>query len=118
MGVLLLNQEEVRRLLDLDALLEALEDGFRAISEGRIDVPPRVAANTESGLLGVMPGYGQGIGLATKLVSVFPGGYGPPDNRPGSQTSMRTTISPARRMQNKMDCMGRLPFQSVFNRKC
>ena len=74
-GVLLLNQEEVRRLLDLDALLEALEDGFRAISEGRIDVPPRVAANTESGLLGVMPGYGRGIGLATKLVSVFPGNH-------------------------------------------
>jgi ornithine cyclodeaminase/thiomorpholine-carboxylate dehydrogenase len=34
-----------------------------------------VAANTESGFLAVMPGYGRGLGLATKLVSVFAGNH-------------------------------------------
>ncbi|HEX6349007.1 MAG TPA: ornithine cyclodeaminase family protein [Candidatus Dormibacteraeota bacterium] len=75
MGVLLLSQADVRRLLDPGQLLGALEDGFRALSEGRVDVPPRVAANTEAGLLAAMPGYGRGLGLATKLVSVFAGNH-------------------------------------------
>ena len=60
-------------LLDLDRLLDALEDGFRALSSGRTDVPPRVAARSENeGWLGAMPGYAAGMGLGVKLVSVFP----------------------------------------------
>jgi ornithine cyclodeaminase/alanine dehydrogenase-like protein (mu-crystallin family) len=74
MRVLMLSQDDVRRLLDPDRLLDALEAGFRAISAGRVDVPPRVAANAPAGALWVMAGYGQDLGLATKLVSVFPGG--------------------------------------------
>ncbi|MDQ6692506.1 MAG: ornithine cyclodeaminase family protein, partial [Candidatus Dormibacteraeota bacterium] len=76
MKVVMLSQQDVRRLLDHDRLLEALEEGFRAISSGSVDVPPRVAANTPSGLLGAMAGYAPGLGLATKLVSVFPGNHG------------------------------------------
>jgi alanine dehydrogenase len=75
MKVLMLNAGEVRRLLDRVLLLEALEDGFRALSEGSVDVPPRIAANTAAGYLAVMPGYGRGLGLATKLVSVFPANH-------------------------------------------
>jgi len=48
---------------------------FQALSDGRTDVPPRVAANTDAGFLAAMPGHGRGMGLATKLVSVFPGNH-------------------------------------------
>ena len=62
----------MRRLLDLDALIDALADAFVELSHGRASVPPRVAAQTTDGLLAVMPGYLSGV-LETKLVSVFPG---------------------------------------------
>ena len=75
MEVLMLSQAEVRRLLDRDRLIDALEEGFRALSSGSADVPPRVAANTPDGYLAAMPGFGKGLGLATKLVSVFPGNH-------------------------------------------
>lgn len=75
MRVLTLSQADVDSLLDLDRLLEGLEEGFRAISSGRVDVPARIAANTPAGLLAAMPGYVDGLGLATKLVSVFAGNH-------------------------------------------
>jgi alanine dehydrogenase len=70
--VLMLSQADVRAMLDLDRLLDALEDGFRAISGGDVSIPPRVAANAPDGLLAAMPGYGRDLGLAAKLVAVFP----------------------------------------------
>src|ERR1051326_6031707 len=73
MKVLTLSQSDVTALLDLDRLLDALEDGFRALSEGRVDVPGRTAVTTENqGWLGTMPGYSVGLGMGVKLVSVFP----------------------------------------------
>ena len=73
MQLLFLSEAEVASLLDLDLLLTALEDGFRALSSGKIDVPARIAANAENGgWLGAMPGYGEGLGLGVKLVTVFP----------------------------------------------
>ena len=69
----MLSQAEVTALLDLDRLLEALEEGFRAVSSGKVEVPGRTAVTTEhDGWLGTMPGYGAGLGLGVKLVSVFP----------------------------------------------
>jgi alanine dehydrogenase len=74
MTVLVLSQAEVGRLLDLDLMLDALEDAFRAISSGGVVVPPRTAANVDGGgFLATMPGYGVELGLGVKLVSVFPG---------------------------------------------
>jgi alanine dehydrogenase len=71
--VLVLSQDDVRRLLDLDELIDALADAFAEVSSGRTSVPPRVAAFVpERGLLAAMPGYAAGV-LETKLVSVFPG---------------------------------------------
>lgn len=75
MQVLILSEADVRELLDFDRLLDALEAGFRAISAGRVDVPPRIAAHTPGGFLADMPGYVEDIGLATKLVSVFPANH-------------------------------------------
>ena len=68
----LIAQPEVERLLDLDALIDALADAFARLSSGAASVPGRTAANTPDGLLGVMPGYLPGAGLEVKLVSVFP----------------------------------------------
>ena len=62
------------RLLDLEQLLDALERVFVELSAGRTSVPPRIAAQTERGLLAAMPGYADGI-LETKLVSVFAGNH-------------------------------------------
>ncbi len=70
--MLFLGQADVRRLLDLDELIDALEDAFVEVSAGRTSVPPRIAAVVpDRGLLAAMPGYVGGV-LETKLVSVFP----------------------------------------------
>jgi ornithine cyclodeaminase/alanine dehydrogenase-like protein (mu-crystallin family) len=73
--LLVIGQAEVQRLLDLDELLDALARAFPEVSSGRASVPPRVAARTRGGLLGVMPGYLPGAGLESKLVAVFPGNH-------------------------------------------
>ena len=72
--MLVLTRAQVRELLDLDLLLDALERAFVELSAGRTSVPPRIAAQTERGLLAAMPGYADGI-LEAKLVSVFPGNH-------------------------------------------
>ena len=74
MGQLLyLSGAEVERLLDVDALLDALGAALVTLSAGTTSVPPRVAARVaELGLLGAMVGYVPGVGLEAKLVSVFP----------------------------------------------
>ncbi|MDQ6917920.1 MAG: ornithine cyclodeaminase family protein [Candidatus Dormibacteraeota bacterium] len=69
--MLFISEAEVRRLLDLDRLIERLAEAFVGLSAGRASVPPRIAARSADGLLGAMPGYLDGI-LETKLVSVFP----------------------------------------------
>lgn len=70
--LLVLSRAEVERLLDLDAMLEALEKGFRAISDSSVSTPPRIASVAPTGLLAAMPAWVPGT-LETKLVSVFPG---------------------------------------------
>jgi len=70
--MLVLTRAEVEELLDLDALVEALASAHAELSAGRASLPPRVAAFTERGLLGAMPGYVEGAGLGAKLVSLFP----------------------------------------------
>jgi len=70
--VLVLARAEVERLLDLDQLLEALREAFKAISDDATSVPPRTASFAPAGLLGVMPAWTPGT-LEAKLVAVFPG---------------------------------------------
>jgi alanine dehydrogenase len=71
-SILILSQGDVRSLLDLREMLDALESAFIDFSAGRASVPPRLAARTDSGLLGAMPGYLPGVALEAKLVTVFP----------------------------------------------
>jgi ornithine cyclodeaminase/thiomorpholine-carboxylate dehydrogenase len=74
--VLCLDAAEVERLLELEPLLEALGQAFKALSAGEVSVPPRVSAEVaDAGFLAAMPGYVPGMGIAVKLVSVFPGNH-------------------------------------------
>ena len=72
--MLVLSQADVRELLDLDALVDALAEAHRDLSAGRTSMPPRVAAlvTDRDALLGVMPAYLPSAGLACKLVTLFP----------------------------------------------
>lgn len=73
-----ISAEDCRSLLDLSDLRRALAAAFEAHSDDRTSVPPRIAAYSEAGLLGAMPGVIAGTGMAAKLVSVFPGNHGGP----------------------------------------
>jgi alanine dehydrogenase len=72
--VIVLNQAEVRELLDLDRLVDALADAHAELSAGKTSMPPRIAALVpeREALLGVMPAYLPSAGLACKLVTLFP----------------------------------------------
>jgi len=71
--VIVLSQEEVRELLDLDELVDALAAAHVELSAGEASMPPRIAAFAQhDGLLGVMPAYLPSAGLACKLVTLFP----------------------------------------------
>lgn len=68
----MLGEEDVRRSLPLDQLAGSLTKALIALAEGTVSVPPRIAARTGGGLLGAMPGFVPELGLAAKLVSVYP----------------------------------------------
>jgi ornithine cyclodeaminase/alanine dehydrogenase-like protein (mu-crystallin family) len=68
-----INHAQVGELLTLGRLRPALEAALVAQSEGRANVPPRIAAVAPAGLLATMPGYLDGVGMAAKIVTVFPG---------------------------------------------
>jgi len=73
--MLVLGRDEVRQLLGLDALIDALAVAMADLSSGRASVPPRVGALVaeRGAFLGAMPGYVPSIGaLASKLVTLFP----------------------------------------------
>jgi ornithine cyclodeaminase/alanine dehydrogenase-like protein (mu-crystallin family) len=56
MDILMLNEMEVQRLLDPDALLDALAEGFRAQSSGLVDAPKRIGVSVpNTGLVLAMP---------------------------------------------------------------
>jgi alanine dehydrogenase len=72
--VIFFSQAEVRELLDVDELVDALAAAHRDLSAGDASMPPRIAAMVQErqGLLGVMPAYLPSAGLACKLVTLFP----------------------------------------------
>jgi ornithine cyclodeaminase len=73
--MLVLSATDVRDLLDLDALIDALAEAMADLSAGRASVPDRIAALVpeHDGLLAAMPGYVPSLGaLVSKLVSLFP----------------------------------------------
>jgi ornithine cyclodeaminase/alanine dehydrogenase-like protein (mu-crystallin family) len=74
--LLYLSREDVERLLDVYAMLDALGKALIAFSAGITIVPPRVGIRVpDLGIMGTMPGYVPGVALEVKLVSVFPGNH-------------------------------------------
>ena len=72
-----LSRADVEGLLDLDELVDALAAAFVDLSRGTASMPPRTAAFSGSGLLGVMPAYLPSANvLETKLVTLFEGNAG------------------------------------------
>jgi len=72
MDILMMNKTEVQRLLDPDALLDALAGSFKALSRGQVEAPSRIGVSVpDKGFLLTMPAYQSGQEIAIKLVSVF-----------------------------------------------
>ena len=74
MEILMLSAQEVQRLLDPDALLEALAEAFKALSAGQVDAPKRIGVSVpDTGFLLAMPAYQKDREITVKLVTVFHG---------------------------------------------
>ena len=69
--MLILSRKEVESLLDPDELISTLEDGFKALSAGQLNVPPRNQAIAPKGILVGMPAYMPERHISVKLVTVF-----------------------------------------------
>jgi alanine dehydrogenase len=73
--MLVLSGHEIRRLLDLDALIDALAAAMAELSAGQASAPDRIAAFVpeHDGLLAAMPGYVPSrAALVSKLVTLYP----------------------------------------------
>ena len=73
--MLVLSAADVERLLDLDALVDAVGEAMAELSAGRAVAPPRVVVDVAGadGFLLAMPAFLPAAGaLTTKLVSLFP----------------------------------------------
>jgi ornithine cyclodeaminase/alanine dehydrogenase-like protein (mu-crystallin family) len=80
MDVMVLNGEEVTRLLTMPECIRVMRDALAALARGEALVPLRTVMRVPgvNGFLGLMPGYispreGQDGALGLKAVSVFPG---------------------------------------------
>ena len=71
MDVLILSQDDVKELLDLDELLDALAEGFKSLSAGQVNAPPRNEVTVPAGFLLGMPAHLPGDNIAMKMVAVF-----------------------------------------------
>ncbi|WP_342643083.1 ornithine cyclodeaminase family protein [Rhodoligotrophos ferricapiens] len=70
--VLILSEAEVERLIEPRALLDTLADGFRAMSQGRVQAPARQQLTVPSkGFSLAMPAWMEGFNLTVKIVNVF-----------------------------------------------
>src|SRR5689334_3096487 len=70
MEILVLNEDEVRRLLDPRALLNALANGFKALTAGDVTAPDRNEVKVGDAFLLGMPGR-RGATMAVKVVTVY-----------------------------------------------
>ena len=81
MDVIVVNHEEVPRLLPMGECMEAMVGALKAYSAGEALVPLRsiIWLPDKAGGLGLMPGYlGEPAALGVKIVTVFPKNEGTP----------------------------------------
>jgi alanine dehydrogenase len=72
--ILTLSEREVETCLDLPELLDALEDGFRALELGEVQSPARPQLSVPGkGFSLAMPAWRPGMQLTVKIVNVFDG---------------------------------------------
>nr|WP_292639915.1 hypothetical protein [Mesorhizobium sp.] len=72
--VLSLSEAEIKKCIDLRKLLDALSDGFKALSNGRVVNPARPQLDIpNAGYSLAMPAWMKGMHLTVKLVNVFEG---------------------------------------------
>lgn len=76
MKLLLLSADDLQAALPMAEAVTAMKEAFRTLSDGDAQTPQRTVLPVPGGVHLVMPGYLPGDGLATKLVSVFPGNAG------------------------------------------
>ncbi|MDI9619437.1 MAG: alanine dehydrogenase [Candidatus Nezhaarchaeota archaeon] len=72
---LLLTDDEVKQILEMPRVLDAVEEAFREKGLGRVQMPPKVYIfyNKYEGDLRVMPSYLEGLDIsAVKVVNVHP----------------------------------------------
>jgi len=70
--LMVINEAEVMRLLDLNRLLDGLADGFRALSQGDIQTPHRPEIMVpQKGFMLSMPAWRRGDPIMVKMVCVF-----------------------------------------------
>jgi ornithine cyclodeaminase/thiomorpholine-carboxylate dehydrogenase len=67
----LLGESDIRTLLDVNAMLDALAAGFVALTEGKVQAPPRNGVHVPGGYLLSMPGGIPDQKISVKLVSVY-----------------------------------------------
>jgi alanine dehydrogenase len=75
MDILMLSEEEVQRLLDPQDLLDALAEGFTALSNGGVVAPTRQEVMAQSGSFLIMPAWQPQSHAAVKMVSLFHGNH-------------------------------------------
>jgi len=71
--MLVLTRTEIEGLISPAALIDAVADGFRALSSGELDAPPRQGVAGDGGTVLTMPGRRAGGPVVVKLVGLFPG---------------------------------------------
>lgn len=69
--MLFLSRKEVEQLLDPQELLTVLEEGYKVLTDGQLNVPPRNQAIAPKGILVGMPAYMPERHMSVKLVTVF-----------------------------------------------
>ncbi len=67
----LLSEQNVRQFLDVDAMIDALAEGFKALTAGQVVAPPRSGVDVPNGFLLSMPGWLPGKSIGVKLVAGF-----------------------------------------------
>src|SRR3954462_10184622 len=71
--VLFLTRADVEAALEPEALLDAVAEGFQALSSGAVAAPPRQGIDLPDGAFLTMPGRRAGGPVVVKLVGLFAG---------------------------------------------